>query len=703
MTRLVHNRWQVAAHEFAVRVTIPDVTGYFDSIARITGIPSARSIVIEPGTRSAVIENGTLLGEIYAGEYTLESFTERIKFWKNRQTTVYLTRSEDLIVECHVRGVPTREGICIDVTSNWSLQLNHVVLFIENLFGPREILTLDEVKSVLTPLLQQAVRDFVGQSSYDQVLSSQANDFLQDAVIGRLKIKLTRLGFMVSALQSATFIAQDGGLASRQGELWLVQRENQLQRAANEIDNEQVQSDAADMRKKVDLRVRLRELVSEDRLNKTKNREEFERGLLEIDKDRLLREEERELLIRAYEDRRTDQTSLREHFLALVDLQREQEIDALRLSVGHATQMIAIEQEIAQARLSRTAAGDKWAAELQLQREQLTHRNEQQLVQHRAKWGRLREARQNRREEELKALLHEQQAADLRAELEFSRAERQRQLAIFQAEMESRLAQEKLETQKRQEEWELDHRSKRVSAQLERLQRVQEMNAQFAEREQRLKLEMEMLREEQSCQRELTRMQAMNSVSTEVLVATANVANAQFLADLKKHEASQEAIKAQVAASPEAVLNAERLRMYEILNATERAKADAVTDAYRLAMQAQQQSVGQMIGGLAQAASPPAQLMIGHPVGVTPPLLPTTPPAIGVSMNQWYFAVNGQSSAAQTLQQISQLAERGQIDAATLIWKTGWPAWKSAAEVAELDSILGSLTSETSSGPPSLP
>lgn len=71
MSQLVNHRWQVAARDFAVRITIPDVKGFFDSIPLISGLPAARSLVIEPGTRSAIIENGVLLAEIYAGEYTL--------------------------------------------------------------------------------------------------------------------------------------------------------------------------------------------------------------------------------------------------------------------------------------------------------------------------------------------------------------------------------------------------------------------------------------------------------------------------------------------------------------------------------------------------------------------------------------------------------------------------------------------------------
>ncbi len=691
MSQLVNHRWQVAARDFAVRITIPDVKGFFDSIPLISGLPAARSLVIEPGTRSAIIENGVLLAEIYAGEYTLESFIERFKFWKNRQSTVYLTRAEDVVLQVNATHLPTVEGVCVDVTSQWTVQMSHVVLFVENLMGPRESLTMDELAAFLVPMLQQAVRECVGQSRCDSLVDGPVSGLLQDGVIGRIKVKLSRLGLIVTNLQAVEVTAQDGGLQAWHGELWLTQRENQLRRAANEIDNAKVQDDADDMRKKVDLRVRLRELVTEDRLNKTRNREDFERGVLEVDKDRLLREDERESLVRAYEERKDDHQSLRQHFLAIVDLQREQEIDALRLSVEHAARMKALEQEILQAQQIRTAESEKWQAELQRERQQLTHQNEQRYRDHQAKWARLRDTRQQRRDEDWEGLLHEQRTEEIKAKLELARAERQRQLSVVQAELESRLTHEKLELRKREEAWELESREKRSTSQLDRLQRVQEMNSQFAEREQRLKLELETLQQDQASKRELERIQVMSGVGTEVLIATAGATNAQLLADLKKHEASQEAVRAQASAAPMVELNAERVRLYEQMNATERAKADAVAEAYKMAMQAQQQSVNQMIGGLAQAATPVGPMVAGAGRGAPP-----------VPAEVWYYAANGQSSAPQSRAQMEQAVRVGLVQAGTQVWKAGLANWMAAGQVPELAALFGPPPLSGAGGPPPL-
>lgn len=697
MPELVNHRWKVADQDFAARFTIPDIKGFFDKIPLISGLPSARSLVIEPGTRSAIIENGVLLGELYAGQYTLENFIDRFKFWENRQATVYLTRSEDVAIDLDVTGLPTVEGVCVNVTCTWAVQMQQVVLFVENLLGPRETFSLSQLKEVLVPLLQQAIRETVGHASYDSLTTGLPADLLQDGVIGRLKIKLSRLGLAISALQTLEITPLDGGLKARQGELWLTQRENQLRQAASAIENAQVQNNADDIRKKIDLRVGLRAMVTEDRLNKIKNREDFEQGVLEIDKDRLLRQEERETLVAAYEERKADHQSLREHFLRLLDLQREQEIEALRLSIDHAAKMKSLEHEIQQARLVRSADGEQWQAELQKERDALAHSNEQRLKDHQAKWARLKEARQHRRDDEWEALLHEQRAEEVKADLARSRMERQRQAAILQAELENRLAHEKLEIQKRQETWEREAKNQRSTSQLDRLQRVQEMNAQFAEREQRLKLEMETLRADQSAKHELERLQTMSTMGTDVLIATAGAANAQLLADLKKHEASQEAIKIQATSNPDAELNAERLRLYEQMNATERAKSEAVADAYKMAMQAQHQSVNQMIGGLTQAATPTVYGLQSHipqqpPMAAAPPHPTATPPA-------WYFESQGQSSGPHSWGEIEQAVRAGRITASTQVWTTGFSSWLPAHQVREIAAMIAA----PSMTPPPLP
>jgi hypothetical protein len=699
--KISDQRWKVAPDDFAARITIPDLKGWFDSLPILGSFPKSRVLVIEPGTRSVIIEDGGVVGELYAGQYTFESFCERLRFWRNKQATVFLTRSEDVPVESRLINLPCLEGVCFDLDFRWTIQMGEVLPFMENLMGASEEVSVQKLEQLLAPSLHQAVRDTIGQLSYDSIVAGGYVSALCDGVRSRIDVKLSRYGLTFVDVQSASAKPQDGGISARQGELWLKTRENQLLRTASTIDNEQVQATAADMLKKVELRVALRASVTEDRLNRVKNKEEFEKGIADIDRDRLLRIEEREALVAAYEERKEDREQLRAHLLATIDLQREQELAELRLAIDHAARMKSLNQEIEQSRLSRTLDSEKWRAELEREREQLNERLAQQHRDVKSRWERIREARQQRRDESWEALLHAQRAESIKTEVELARADRQRQLALVQAELNNRLANEKLEIQKRQELWEIEAREKKSVSQLDRLQRIQEMNAQFAERQQRMQLEIENLKADSASKRELERVQAMSGLGTDVLIATAGEANAALLADLKKHQASQEAVIAQANAVPTEELNAERLKMYELMNATERAKAEAIAEAYRMAMQSQSSNVNQMIGGLAQASTPPQ-----FPIGMAAMMPLAVPPVFGASI-MWHVAFDGQQSPPLTWVQVQHYLQSGQINAATMVWKSGMAGWLPAGQIPELAGYFAAQPaplagSQVPSGPPPL-
>ena len=305
----------------------------------------------------------------------------------------------------------------------------------------------------------------------------------------------------------------------------------------------------------------------------------------------------------------------------------------------------------------------------------------------------IREAHRQKRDDSWEAIVHEQKMEDVRSDVDLARAERDRKLALIQSELNVRLGKEKLEVQKRQQEWELEFQEKSSTSQMDRLQRVQEMNAQFVERQQKMQVDMDNLKADSASNRELNRIQAMSNLSTEALVATAGAENAALLADLKKHESTQDAAKTQAAANPSAELNEERLRMYEKMNEAEKSKADAIAEAYKTAMQSQQGNVQQMIGGLAQASTPAPQV----PVGFPPPMPPATavPPMPGAET--WHVSLNGQQSPGLQLAQVQQYIQSGQLTRESMVWKTGMPAWAPAGQAPELAHLFNAP------GPPPMP
>ena len=361
------------------------------------------------------------------------------------------------------------------------------------------------------------------------------------------------------------------------------------------------------------------------------------------------------------------------------------------METDYAVRQKSLQKEIELSELANSEQAQQWRHELQKEREQAEHRRDQQHESVKAAWARAREARNQKRDDSWEGILHEQKMEGVRAELEVTKAERQSRVALIQVDFKSRLAAEKLEVEKRQKDWELEHKEKRSSSQMERMQKLQDMNAQFAERQQRMRVEMENLKADSASNRELNRIQAMSNLSTEALVATAGANNAALLADLKKHESTQDAAKAQAAANPAAELNEERLRMYEKMNEAEKSKADAIAEAYKMAMQSQQGNVQQMIAGLAQTSTPAPQ----PPPAKRPAPAAAPPPMPGAET--WHVSLNGQQSPGLQLAQVQQYIQSGQLTRESLVWKTGMPAWAPAGQFPELAHLFNAP------GPPPMP
>ena len=254
------------------------------------------------------------------------------------------------------------------------------------------------------------------------------------------------------------------------------------------------------------MRSQIREVVSNDNLNIIHSQEDFAKAIAEIDKGRLLRSQDKEALLAAYESRTGDRENLRAHLVATLDIQREQELDELRVEMDYAVRLKSLQKELELTKLSHTQESFQWRHELEHEKEEATHRRQQKSENVRARWERIREVRQQKRGDSWQAIQHDQKIEEVRGDLDVAKADRARKVALIQSDLNVRLAGEKLEIEKRQREWELEHRQQSSINQLERLQRLQDMNAQFAERQQRLKLEIENLKEDSASKRELNRI-----------------------------------------------------------------------------------------------------------------------------------------------------------------------------------------------------
>ena len=447
--------------------------------------------------------------------------------------------------------------------------------------------------------------------------------------------------------------------------------------------------DLSNMQERVAVRQDLRDAVLSDKMDRIESKEEMAEFISNVNKNRLLRKEEVDSLVEEFAQRKEDKADIREHLLALLDLNRQAEIDTLREQMQHQVDVRAIQSEIELSELAGEKSNVQWRQELARQMDSAEQRNKLKAEAANGKWERLITLRTNKRDDEWQALLHKERMEGIRADVEIAEATRQSRVQIIEAELASEIEDKKLAMERRRKEWELEVAEKESLGQMERLQKVQEMNSRFAEQEQRMKIEMENLKADSESKRELDRIKAMAGLSTEALVATASADNAALLADMKKHESTQDSLAARATAQPAGELNEERLRMYEKMNEVEKSKADAIAEAYKTAMQAQQGIVQQTIGGLAQASTPVAPHTPN--VNVHPPAVPPVPQEV------WHYSANGVKSEQMTLALIQQAIQTGQITSGTSVWKTGMDEWKPARLIPELST---NFPPETPPGPP---
>ena len=121
MTTLLNNRWVASDDEFATRIEIPDVQGFF-----------AKSVLVEPGFRALFIEKGQSLGELPPGQHTLSNIVDRMKFWTQKTATVIVARQQDVRLELVCPELLTSEFLEVEVTLSVTVRLEDVALVTTN-------------------------------------------------------------------------------------------------------------------------------------------------------------------------------------------------------------------------------------------------------------------------------------------------------------------------------------------------------------------------------------------------------------------------------------------------------------------------------------------------------------------------------------------------------------------------------------------
>lgn len=661
-----NHRWSAPVDIFARSLSLDD-----GEISR--GILTD-SIIIEPGTRACAMVEGRFLGEIPAGEFTFRDFRDKLQFWRKGQATFLLTRSDVVRLSVNCDGFVSADDVPIDMRIEVGAQIDDPVLFMKNLMGPRKEYPVNELAERLTPAVKQEAWVATARLKVEELRGPAIAAKVAQQVVDAIAPGFRRYGLRVFSVEG--ILMQPSGMEKH----WEKVKENNAEVAGERLTNRRMGDDVGILAERIALREKLRDIAISDQFDQARSEEEYKALIAQVDKARLLRKEEMDQLAEGFDQRKDDREALRRHIVEVLDINRQQEIDQLRMQVSHSLEINARKNELELAEATNSVENANWRNEISREIELAEKQREERRKDLAAKWERIRDARRQKLDGSWERLLHQQREEAIRAEIAVKEAERKRRIELLEAEAAAQVEAQRIIAERQRREFELEMGGRESDAQFDRLKRVQDMNFDGHARQAKLDAELQGQAESRAQSHEIEKLKTMGTLSAEALIAASNGDNARALAELKMQEAKSQADIHMAGRTDQQALNEERLRLYEKLSEAEKSKADTIANVFQQALKGQQDAVAQMISGLASAHTP-----------ARPPASPAAPPPVAAVGAEWHVAVAGSQSGPHTFQQVHAMIQRGQVAADALVWKAGMAGWIALTECADFAGLLATV------------
>jgi membrane protease subunit (stomatin/prohibitin family) len=683
MAEIIENRWVATDSEFAVRVELSDISGFFSKRLRV-----------DTGVRALVLENGQSIGEVSPGVYTLQSFGEKLAFWTRKLSTAILTRAEQVPIDLQCDGLPTAENLEVEVRVRLAVQIQDVALFVRNMLGGRNALSRDELRRLLTPVVRQALWEAVGRLSIRELTGEQARVDLENCIQQALQTSLTRNGLQITGVQTLSVAHPEyDEQRKRTGQLWLMRRDLEHQSAADqlardrrlaEIEQQEQLDDLEILAKnvavdrmsgelgaqlrRIGLRKEWREALQADAFDRMNTEDEMEVFLRERDTRKLLREDEWESLRETIRDKNLDRASKRAFLLEKLRIEQECELRGVRTELDHAQKLQSLEHEQELTQRLDTESRSRWQAELDRQRAEADRRRTEELQDLEHVRSRTRLAGGTRREEELAETLHVFEVKKTQQQMQVAQAETEHRIRLIQWEFDRMQADDRSAREQRaaefrrlQNQWKIeddaaaqanqDEADRRARAlQLESVERLNASNMSFAEKQVQLqiaqkKAETDSRMAEIAAQTDgkVRTVEAYRGLSESEILATSD--NAAIIADLRKktseHASSAEIAKAQAQAAANAAANAADQALRERLLVSQSEHNATLHDLLKHAQASHPTLIQQSASNMLELVR---AMNAGH-AAAPPPPSPTVVVVPGPGQ-QGAYAVPGTSSAS---------------------------------------------------------
>jgi len=378
-------KWQREVDDFATRVDVESLESAFQ-----------QGIIVEHGTRALMLKDGALSATLEPGRYDLKSFVQALRdsvvkgagsvvsgvtsfFSKaaaesvdktvelmvTNNCTIILVDAGDVELQLNMTGIKTKDPLDIDVTCKVIAQIENPAFFFTNVIKGRKNFLISELRSSLYNELDNALKEAVGKKSvtdlnYDLSLKKQFEVSVENHLRTTFQrnglnfIQLRTVDYNFKAYNKIKGIYEETFLLISEEEAKLQQRK----RLFDVYDQTQLQ-DIIEQGKEVEYREKrqkvwadMRALVNSDKMNEIKSADDLEAFIHEIDKGKLLRDDEVQELMNTFK-----QSNMRREFI-LKKIELEQGLEAQRIQMVGREENILAEWEV-QAKKTRRELEEK--------------------------------------------------------------------------------------------------------------------------------------------------------------------------------------------------------------------------------------------------------------------------------------------------------------------------------------------------------
>ena len=428
--------WSTNVDDFAVRMTLDDLPGLL-----------SKQLVVEPGTRALIVDGGVPLGDVSPGTYTLKSFSDKLKFWRqDKQVDVVLVRDEDVRSDFRIEQIPTAEGLLVAIRVQMILKIEDIALFTKNLLGTRPSMKLEDITKWIQPIITQALRESVRGLSIDLLTSPDVRPILATAIQDATKTSMLRYGIVCIGIHTVEIVnEQYDEQLKKTGEIFLLNMETQQQKELNEV-------------------------LSKETFQKIERHENENELAVLLENVELDREEAKVAMMNRLNEIRKKRRSL-DSVDKLDELKYRQELEEIAATIAQAQKIKTLEREIEFAKLAESEDSRKWEERLRCEIRDSNSRFQERMTKLKQDHEINTKNAENTNAEELRQVKHDQSVV---------------QIILGTERMRDEYADE-------QERREFANRKARLDIQIENLRRMQadESERNRAADEQRHRHEME--------------------------------------------------------------------------------------------------------------------------------------------------------------------------------------------------------------------